>query len=182
MNNAFIVLVGESGSGKTTIANILENKYWLKQVQSYTERPKRYDEETGHTFITPIEFDQLKDIVAYTCYNRYRYCTTKNQIEQCDIAVIDVPGVMDIRRFYKGDKRICVFYINVSEKRRFWRMLKRGDSVKSAIGRIRYDRIAFQNAKYVCDFTIKNRNAEDAADLIMKMIEDSDYEKDGNSM
>ena len=76
MNNAFIVLVGESGSGKTTIANILENKYWLKQVQSYTERPKRYDEETGHTFVTPIEFDQLKDIVAYTCYNRYRYCTT----------------------------------------------------------------------------------------------------------
>ena len=60
MNNIYLI-VGCSGSGKTTIVNSLENKYGLKSIQSYTTRPKRSDDETGHIFISDEEYDKLED-------------------------------------------------------------------------------------------------------------------------
>lgn len=56
MKNIYLI-VGPSGSGKTMVANRLEEKYRLKQVLSYTERPPRFEGEGGHTFVTPEEFD-----------------------------------------------------------------------------------------------------------------------------
>lgn len=52
MKNIYLI-VGPSGSGKTMVANRLEEKYRLKQVLSYTERPPRFEGEGGHTFVTP---------------------------------------------------------------------------------------------------------------------------------
>ena len=62
------LIVGKSGSGKTTLVNKLR-KYGYASVESYTTRPKRFKNETGHTFITEEEFDQLKDICAYVKYS-----------------------------------------------------------------------------------------------------------------
>ena len=64
--NTIYLIVGRSGSGKTTIAEELERKYGLKSIQSYTTRPKRSDNETGHIFVSDEEFDKLTDMVAYT--------------------------------------------------------------------------------------------------------------------
>ena len=44
MKNIYLI-VGPSGSGKTMVANRLEEKYRLKQVLSYTERPPRFEGE-----------------------------------------------------------------------------------------------------------------------------------------
>ena len=93
MNKPLFLLVGPSASGKTTIAEKLESTMSLKSIQSYTTRLPRYDGETGHTFISDNDFDNLKDIMAYTEYNGHRYCTTKEQIDNADIYVVDVPGV-----------------------------------------------------------------------------------------
>ena len=46
MKNIYLI-VGPSGSGKTMVANRLEEKYRLKQVLSYTERPPRFEGEGG---------------------------------------------------------------------------------------------------------------------------------------
>ena len=62
MKNIYLI-VGPSGSGKTMVANRLEEKYRLKQVLSYTERPPRFEGEGGHTFVTPEEFDKLEEPV-----------------------------------------------------------------------------------------------------------------------
>ena len=51
------LIVGKSGSGKTTLVNELR-KYGYTSVESYTTRPKRFKNETGHTFITEEEFDR----------------------------------------------------------------------------------------------------------------------------
>lgn len=51
MKNIYLI-VGPSGSGKTMVANRLEEKYRLKQVLSYTERPPRFEGEGGHTFVS----------------------------------------------------------------------------------------------------------------------------------
>ena len=73
MKNCYLI-VGQSGSGKTTIVNTLEEKYGLKSIQSYTTRPKRSENETGHTFISDEEYDKLENIVACT-----DYCKSKIQ-------------------------------------------------------------------------------------------------------
>jgi hypothetical protein len=43
-----ILLCGKSGSGKTTVADLLQSKYGLKQLESYTTRPQRKADERGH--------------------------------------------------------------------------------------------------------------------------------------
>ena len=56
MRKPLFLFVGRSSSGKTTIANILEERYGYKQVQSYTTRPPRYEGEVGHIFVNENEF------------------------------------------------------------------------------------------------------------------------------
>mgnify|MGYP000801673411 CR=1 FL=1 len=56
MKNIYLI-VGPSGSGKSSVARELEKRYGFGEIQSYTERPRRYPDEPGHTFVTPEEFD-----------------------------------------------------------------------------------------------------------------------------
>ena len=72
MNKSLFLFVGRSASGKTTVANMLERDGY-NQIQSYTTRPPRYQDETGHTFISNKEYDKLDNIVASTLYNGYHY-------------------------------------------------------------------------------------------------------------
>jgi len=90
-----IAIVGESGTGKTHMANYLETKYGIKYLESYTDRPPRFPEERGHTFVTREEFTEIdeKDMIAYTEFGAFRYCATKKQIDGITSYVIDEPGL-----------------------------------------------------------------------------------------
>ena len=110
MNNIYLI-VGCSGSGKTTIVNALEEKYGLRSIQSYTTRPKRSENETGHTFISDEEYDKLENIVACTEFCNYKYCATAEQIDENDLYVIDPTGVESLKSFYEGDKEFKIIYI-----------------------------------------------------------------------
>ena len=138
-NKPLYLLVGKSASGKTTIANILESQYGLPQLQSYTTRPKRHENETGHIFISNEEFDQLENIVAYTEYNGYRYCATKEQIDQTSVYVIDVPGVDTLLEKYITERPIIVLYFDAPVTTRIERMMDRGSSDTEIVSRIYND-------------------------------------------
>lgn len=139
MNNTLYLFVGPSGSGKTTMANALEEICLLQQLQSYTTRLPRYKDEIGHIFVTNDEFDELTDIVAYTEYNGNRYCATKDQIDESDIYVVDVPGVQTLLEKYNSNRDIVVLYFNVDEKTRIARMAARQDSAEKINERIQND-------------------------------------------
>lgn len=139
MTNPLYLFVGRSASGKTTVAEALESRYGLKTLQSYTTRPKRYEDETGHTFIYDEEFNRLEDIVAYTEYNGYRYCCTKDQIDNSSIYVIDVPGVETLLEKYQTDRPIVVVYFNASVRTRIDRMIDRHDSDTAIVSRLYND-------------------------------------------
>ena len=134
-----LLLIGPSGSGKTTIANRLEEKYGLKQIRSYTTRPKRNENEDSHTFITEEEFMILKNLMAYTEYNGYRYGATLRQIEDCDIYVVDVPGVRTFLKNYKGNKKVIAVCLKVDEQVALDRMEQRGDSMFQRYQRLKTD-------------------------------------------
>lgn len=139
MTKPLFLFVGKSASGKTTVAELLESRRNLKTLQSYTTRQKRFELETGHTFITDEEFDNLKEIIAYTEYNNHRYCATKAQIDEADIYVIDVAGVEVLLEKYQDSRPIVVIYFDTSIRTRIDRMINRNDPDTAIISRIYND-------------------------------------------
>ena len=140
MNKPLFLFVGRSASGKTTIANVLSEKYGYKQVESYATRSPRFDGETGHIFVSEDDFLNLGELAAYTYYNDNHYGTTFNQLNECDIYVIDVPGVESLlKKLEKDDRLICIFYFEASTYNRIIRMLDRSDNEKMVISRLLED-------------------------------------------
>ena len=137
--NKLNLLVGKSASGKTTIANILEAEYGHKQVNSYTTRAPRYDNESGHIFISEDEFDKLGELAAFTNYNGKRYGVTYDQLEQCDIYVIDIPGVETLLKNFNGIRSIRILYLDAAVSTRIDRFVDRHSSDMEIVSRLRHD-------------------------------------------
>ena len=57
--NGIILLAGKSGSGKSSVVEYLYKKYGLREVLSYTTRPKRSKNDNTHIFVTDEEFDRI---------------------------------------------------------------------------------------------------------------------------
>lgn len=151
-NKPLFLFIGKSASGKTTIANMLEEREDMKQVQSYTTRPPRFEGEVGHRFITDDECYELKDIVASTLYNGYWYCATLDQLNESDIYVIDVVGASELLRNYEKIKRdIHIIYFDVSVYFRIQRMQERCSTDTQIVSRLLNDEREDWFDK-VCDF------------------------------
>ena len=181
MKNIFLI-VGCSGSGKTTITEQLETKYGLKSIQSYTTRPPRYDDETGHTFISNEEFDELVDICGYTEFAGNRYCSTAEQVENNDLYVIDPNGVDYFIKSYKGKKTPKIIFIDSDLTTRYDRMVKRAEdkgdvfltAVDKALNRIKNDVAEFydytHNNAHV-DFVVKNNKNDNLNQVVDKIYD-----------
>ena len=139
MTKPLFLFVGKSSSGKTTIADMLERKYGLTQMQSYTTRPPRHENEIGHIFISESEFDKLENLVAYTNYNGFRYGATAEQADNVSIYVIDVDGVVTLMDTYKTERPIVVFYFDSSICTRIDRMIERNDPDVAIVSRLYND-------------------------------------------
>lgn len=148
MKNIYLI-VGPSGSGKTMVANRLEEKYRLKQVLSYTERPPRFEGEGGHTFVTPEEFDKLENLCAYTVFDGHRYGVPAEMVEVSDIYVIDPAGVAYMKEHCSGKKGVKVIGLFAAEEVCKRRMRTRGDSKEAVSERVEHDRIAFAPARRI---------------------------------
>ena len=139
MNKPLFLLVGKSASGKTTIANMLEADGY-NQIQSYTTRLPRYENEPGHVFITNEEYDKLENIMASTVYNGNCYCTTLDQIKAADLYVVDCNGVRTLLDNYEQINRpIHIILFEANTYCRIQRMLERGDSDTQIVGRLLVD-------------------------------------------
>lgn len=151
MKNIYLI-VGRSGSGKTTIASMLEKQRGFKLLQSYTTRPPRVQNETGHIFVSDDEFDRLQNIVAYTEFDGFRYCATKEQIDDADLYIIDPDGADYFQSRYDGEKGVAVLFIRAPYNERKLRMYARGDNKIHVAKRLAHDEGAFYAVQYHAAF------------------------------
>ena len=182
MGNCIFLIVGCSGSGKTTITEQLEQKYGLKSIQSYTTRPKRYEDESGHIFVSDEEFDKLTDMVAYTEFAGNRYCATAEQVEDNDLYIIDPKGIDFFMKSYKGSKTPKIIFISSNLTTRYERMVGRAETkgkshqeaIESSLTRIVNDASEFydyiQGQAWI-DYVCKNNGNDKLEDIVDKIFD-----------
>jgi len=148
-------IVGKSGSGKTEVVKQLEGRGY-KILQSYTTRKPRGFNEWGHEFCsmdTYLDFNQNKQIAAYTYFDQHHYFATKDQLYASDIYVVDPKGIEDLKRNIK-DVKFVVIYLKVKSEIRKERMELRGDTEHQIAQRVANDLLKFAALRY--DYQIPN--------------------------
>lgn len=126
-NKTIFCVLGRTASGKDTLVAEICKKYNLKQLISYTTRPKRSENENTHIFATEQDFenDSVRGaVVASTVINGYTYWSTKEQIYDSDVYIIDPRGLEELKRTM-SDVNIITICIYVDEHSRRQRFLMR---------------------------------------------------------
>ena len=167
-----ILLVGETCCGKDTIASMLE-KDGYKVLKSYTTRPNRTKEKDTHIFIKPEDIYQYKNnFIAYTKIGDYEYFSTKQQLFNSDIYIIDPNGIKYLKSKINNIKFV-VIYINVDEKERLKRAEQiRKDNKKEIVKRFMAEKHQFDEFKINAgfDYSVKNYDLEKSYRIIKNII------------
>ena len=90
----------------------------LKQVISFTTRPRRDNEGDTHIFVGEEDFEQMQNngvIAAFTQIGQYKYWTTTNQLEDADVYIIDYLGLKTLRKLNLPNIRLVSVFINVPD-------------------------------------------------------------------
>lgn len=156
-----IVLIGKSGTGKTSAALNLESQYHLKQTESYTTRPQRMENEKGHSFITEEEFDKIpkEEIMAYFEYRGYRYCATREQLNESDLYIVHPEGYETLKERYH-DRPMLSIELTTSDEIREARMRNRGSSEEEIKDRLKQDEVVFQTIQADAAIDTSNSTVE----------------------
>lgn len=179
-----VAIIGKSGSGKTEIVKRYFDK-GLNVIQSYTDRPQRYDNEWGHIYIRTEDVEKYReDMIAYTFFDKYHYFAIRNQYRGKGITfyVIDPKGVSELKKKVT-DAELIFIYICVDENIRIERMVNRSidklsNNCKEEVqalylaagNRAKYDREAFKMVQ--CDYVVDNNESlEDTIKSIDSIIQ-----------
>lgn len=114
MKPLIFCIVAESGSGKTMVADYLEELIGIPMIRSWTDRPKRTPDETGHTFVSKKVFDTFDEdrMIAYTEWEGYRYCCHHADVKDVNTYVIDEFGLQYLKDSFSDRYRIVSIRIH----------------------------------------------------------------------
>lgn len=146
-----IVLTGASASGKTEVAKLLNLKYNIKKVITHTTRNMRIGEKRNvdYHFVDKEKFLQMIEedkFVEYITYNDNYYGTSKKEISDDKVVIVDPNGVKSFQNL--KDDKIVFFRLIASDTTRFNRMLVRGDNLEMIKKRIANDKECFSDSNY----------------------------------
>lgn len=177
-NKTIITIAGRTAAGKSIIAKKLAERLGLTVLKSYTTRAPRPDEianpaDADHIFVSEAEYDKLTDIIAETCINGNRYCTTKEVLKNSDCYVIDPDGLSYLKKNLEPGFRLAQFYVYADEDIRKKRFMERGKSESEF--RVRSDAENEQFLTYEDEhgydiIIFNNGNIEDAVDIMESYV------------
>lgn len=132
-----LLLIGETARGKDTVCRILQEKYGLVPVCSYTDRPMRPKETNGkeYHFVSKKEAKKLlrkkaKCVIAYTEIGDHRYFAFREDFEKADIYIVDPAGVAYLKEKCPDVPMVAV-YVTCRENIAKKRAILRGDKEKA---------------------------------------------------
>ena len=131
-NNEHVVIlvVGKTGSGKTSLIKKLCERTGLKELCSYTTRPKRSEADNDHIFVDVEEYLRDKkngEIAIDTELAGNYYYSTIEQLYNSDIYTINPEALDRLLTMELPNIRFVVVYISCPDKTREKRALARGD-------------------------------------------------------
>ena len=167
-----IVIVGKTCSGKSTVADLLDEKYGIRRIRTYTTRPRREGEKGEYHFISGEEFDKLKhegfffETTQYSVADgsTWRYGTSKSSFCNDCCIIMNPAGVKNLKHMYNNsDINLTVVYLNVTDGVIWNRLRSRGDSSDEATRRIEADRKDFADIEEFYDYAITTDDLEPEA-------------------
>lgn len=165
-------LVGMSGSGKTAIAQGLVKTGDYVQPKSFTDRPRR-DEEDSYNFVSTEEFAKLKEsgeIFESTIYAGHSYGSSASAIRdilksgKSVVIPIDICGAIALKTHFKN---VITVFVNRDKRSLVSAILNRTCSVEDKTNRIMSMDVEIKNAE-ICDYVISNDN--DLDDVIAELL------------
>lgn len=157
-----LLLVGRTGSGKSSLINKVCERTELKQLISYTTRPRRNDTDNDHIFVTIDDYIQAKEngeIAAETEIAGNYYYSTKSQLYEADFYTVDPQGRAMLLSMELPNIRFVTVYISCPDDVRMDRAInRRGDDKQIFRTRDFSERQQFR--KFITeeqwDYSIKN--------------------------
>lgn len=107
-------------------------------------------DDVDYHFVSKEEFLKLKEknyFIETTLYNGNYYGTSKSEVSDNKVLIVDPNGVKSILSL--NDPRIIIFRLNADSTTRFNRMIIRGDSIENIEQRISKDKDVFQKMLFL---------------------------------
>lgn len=133
-----LLIVGRTATGKDTLREALEKNANMTFVKSYATRPKRFESEDTHIFITKDEQKEIEKndiVIAKTTIADNDYFATKSQVEKANGYIIDPIGIYTLLRNMPDTKFLILYLMPNKNHRDIYinRELSKGNKDKSDI-------------------------------------------------
>ena len=133
-----LLIVGRTATGKDTLREALEKHANMTFVKSYATRPRRFENEDTHVFITKDEQKEIEKndiVIAKTTIASNDYFATKSQVEKADGYIIDPIGIYALLKNMPDTKFLILYLIPNKNHRNIYinRELSKGEKNKSDI-------------------------------------------------
>lgn len=129
-NHTIILVVGKSGSGKSSLIKKLCERTDLRELCSYTTRPRRSETDNDHIFVSVEEYFRAKEngeiAIDGEIAGNYYYSTI-TQLYNSDLYTINPEALDRLLEMDLPNIRFIVVYISCPDKIREERAIKRGD-------------------------------------------------------
>jgi guanylate kinase len=158
-----ILVVGKTNSGKSSLIKNICERTGLKELCSYTTRPKRSEEDADHIFVSVDEYFRAKEngeiAIDGEIAGNYYYATIE-QLYEADLYTINPEAHDRLLSLNLPNIRFITIYISCPDKIREERAVNRGDDKHKYRMRELAERQEFRRfiSEEKWDYSIKNIN------------------------
>lgn len=175
--HVLLLILGRTASGKDSLVNKLCERTGLKQLISYSTRLRRENEGDTHIFVSEEKYQEMfvnGDVAVDTNIAGNYYWSTIEQLYEADIYIIDYIGYKKLKELNLPNLRLVSVFINVPDKIREERALKKRKDDKFVFRKRSLDEAAqFREMLKNADFDYSISNIElPKAYAVLRLISD----------
>ncbi len=126
--HTLLLIVGRTASGKDSLAGKLCERTGLKQLISYSTRPRRDNEGDTHIFVSEDEYQTMLangDVAVDTNIAGNYYWSTIEQLYESDLYVVDYIGYKKLKELNLPNLRFVSVFVNTPDEIREERALNK---------------------------------------------------------